>query len=227
MTMKKMLIVDDEKNIRMTLVQALEAIGLETDTAVNGEEALHKLAGTDFDLVLLDLKMPGMDGMEVLRRLRQSGAVTKVIIITAFGSVDSAVEAMKLGAVDFLQKPFSPTDVRDLVTQVLDRDKITDKNASDYTSFTELGKRCIADGRYDAARELFERAVSLDTSKPDAYNLLGAVTEIMGNMLQAQKYYRAALAIDPSYQPSLKNLERTVRWNRDGEIILDDAGDGK
>ena len=227
MTKNRVLIVDDEKNIRMTLGQALDTTDLETDTAINGEEALEKLAGTEFDLALLDLKMPGMDGMEVLRRLRQMRKNTKVIIITAYGSIDSAVEAMKLGAVDFLQKPFSPQDVRDLVSQVIDRDKIDEKKASDYTSLTELGKRHISDGRYAAARELFERSVSLDTSRPEAYNLLGAVTEIVGDVLQAQKYYRAALAIDPSYQPSLKNLERTVRWRREGEIVLDDTTSGK
>lgn len=227
MNRTNVLIVDDEKNIRMTLVQALETLDLETDTAVNGEEALQKLGGTEFTLVLLDLKMPGMDGMEMLRRLRQTRKDIKVIIITAYGSVESAVEAMKLGAVDFLQKPFSPQDVRDLISQVLDRDKIDEKKASDYSSLTELGKRHIVDGRYAAARGLFENAVSLDTTKPDAYNLLGAVTEIMGDTLQAQKYYRAALAIDPSYQPSLKNLDRTVRWIREGEIVLDDNPAGK
>jgi DNA-binding NtrC family response regulator len=221
--MKKnsVLIVDDEKNIRMTLGQAMEDIGLETDTAVNGEEALIKFSEKDFDLALLDLKMPGIDGMETLRRLRQTRKDVKVVIITAYGSIDSAVEAMKLGAVDFLQKPFSPQDVRDIVSKAIDRDKIDETKASDYASLTELGKRHIANERYEAARNLFEQAVSLDTAKPDAYNLLGAVTEIMGDVLKAQKYYRAALAVDPSYQPSQKNLDRTVRRRKEGEIALE------
>lgn len=226
MKKSRALIVDDEKNIRITLAQAMESLGLETDTAVNGEEALEKFAKNEFDLALLDLKMPGIDGMETLRRLRQTRKDIKVIIITAYGSVDSAVEAMKLGAVDFLQKPFSPQDVRDIVSQALDRDKIDEMKASDYASLTELGKRHISDGRHAAARDLFERAISLNASKPDAYNLLGAVTEIMGDALQAQKYYRAALAVDPSYQPSQKNLDRAVKRRKEGEIVLGDNEGG-
>lgn len=221
------LIVDDEKNIRMTLGQAFEALELETETAMNGEEALQKIRDAEFSIVLLDLKMPGMDGMEVLRRLRLTRPEIKVIIITAYGSVDSAVEAMKLGAVDFLQKPFSPQEVRELVRSVLDRDKLDEAKAQDYASLMELGKRYISEGRCAAAIPLFERAVALDTARPGAYNLLGAAAEILGDSLQAQKYYRAALAVEPAYLPALKNLERSVRLKREGEIVLDDSASGK
>ena len=69
---KKILIVDDEKNIRLTLSQALETLGMPVQTAADGEEALQKLQDSDFSLVLLDLKLPGMDGLEVLRRIRES-----------------------------------------------------------------------------------------------------------------------------------------------------------
>ena len=103
MKAKPVLIADDEKNIRLTLSQALESLKLETDTAVNGEEALAKLRDKDFGLILLDLKMPGMDGMEVLRQLRQIRPDIRVIVITAYGTIESAVEAVKLGAVDFIQ----------------------------------------------------------------------------------------------------------------------------
>jgi len=119
---KSVLIVDDEKNIRLTLSQALEALGVETDTATNGEEALAKLKEKGFGLILLDLKMPGMDGMEVLRRVREIRPDIRVIIITAYGTIESAVEAMKLGAVDFIQKPFSPDEIRGLVSRVMDRE---------------------------------------------------------------------------------------------------------
>jgi len=117
-------------------------------------------------------------------------------------------------------------DIRELVSKVIDRDKIDEENAKDYVSLTELAKRQISEGRRSAAHCLLERAVSLDSSRPDAYNLLGAVAEIAGDMLQAQKYYRAALAIDPSYQPALKNLDRTVRLRRDGDIVLDENSGG-
>ena len=99
-------------------------MGLPVDEAATGEEALAKLAEEDFGLVLLDLRMPGMAGMEVLRRVRATRSHVRVIIITAYGTVESAVEAMKLGAVDFIQKPFSPREIRDLISKVLERDSL-------------------------------------------------------------------------------------------------------
>ena len=124
---KPILIVDDEKNIRMTLSQSLDSLGVETDTAGNGEEALAKLKKKDFGLILLDIRMPGMDGMEVLRRVREVRPDIRIIMITAYGTIESAVEAIKLGAVDFLQKPFDPDEIRDLVSRVMDRDKLDEQ----------------------------------------------------------------------------------------------------
>ena len=121
---KPILIVDDEKNIRMTLSQSLESLEIETDTASNGEEALAKLKEKDFGLILLDIRMPGMDGMEVLRQVREIRPDIRVIMITAYGTIESGVEAIKLGAVDFLQKPFDPDEIRQLVSTVMDREKL-------------------------------------------------------------------------------------------------------
>jgi two-component system, OmpR family, alkaline phosphatase synthesis response regulator PhoP len=130
--MKKILVVDDEKNIRLTLSQALETLGMPVQTAGDGEEALQKLQESDFSLVLLDLKLPGMDGLEVLRRIRESRLKTRVIMITAHGTIDYAVEAMKLGAVDFLRKPFSSGEIRRLVGQVLGRQDQEGEGLPDY-----------------------------------------------------------------------------------------------
>jgi len=118
---ERVLIVDDESNIRLTISRSLEPLGVQIQTAVNGEEALQKLHEEEFALLLLDLKMPGIDGMEVLHQVRERWPKTCVIVITAYGTIDSAVEAMKRGAVDFIQKPFSPAEIRELVTKVLRR----------------------------------------------------------------------------------------------------------
>jgi CheY-like chemotaxis protein len=119
---KPILIVDDEKNIRLTLAQALETLGVETDSAEDGNEALAKLKEKDFGLILLDFRMPEVDGMEVLRQVRESKRDIRTIIITAYGTIELAVEAMKLGAVDFIPKPFVPEEIRDMVARVLDRE---------------------------------------------------------------------------------------------------------
>jgi DNA-binding NtrC family response regulator len=220
MEAKPVLIVDDEKNIRLTLSQALGALELETDTAVNGEEALVKLKERNFGLILLDLKMPGMDGMEVLRRVRDPRPDIKVIIITAHGTIESAVEAMKLGAVDFIQKPFAPKEIRELVTRVLDRDKIAAAKAEGYEQHIELAKKRIGERGFDAAQEHVRQAIAADASKPEAFNLLGVLLEMRGNKLEAQKSYRAALALDPTYKPAHENLSRTTGVTSGGNISL-------
>ena len=225
MKSNSILIVDDEKNIRLTLSQALEVLEVETDTASNWEEALAKLKEKEFGLILLDLKMPGMDGMEVLRQVSEIRPDIRIIIITAYGTVESAVEAMKLGAADFIQKPFAPEEIRGLVSRVMGREKLDEQKAVDYGSSIELAKRCIGDRHFDAAIEHVRKAISLDPGRPEAFNLLGALMEIQGDRIEAQKNYRAALSLDPSYEPAIKNLQRSTsgRWRLIGGILLGNA----
>ncbi len=223
MEKKPILIVDDEKNIRMTLSQSLESLEMETDTASDGEEALAKLKEKDFGLILLDIRMPGMDGMEVLRQVREIRPDIRVIMITAYGTIESAVEAIKLGAVDFLQKPFDPDEIRQLVSRVMDRERLDEQNLVDYTSQIELAKRCVGDRHFEAAVEHVRRAIYYDPGRPEAFNLLGALMEIRGDRLEAQKNYRAALSLDPSYEPAIKNLSRSTegKWRQSGGIALE------
>lgn len=225
MKTKPILIVDDEKNIRLTLSQALESLDIEIQAAVNGEEALGMLAESSYSLILLDLKMPGMDGMEVLRKVRETHPEIKVIIITAHGSIDAATEAMKLGAVDFIQKPFAPKEIRALVTDVLERDNIGEDTAGGYKDLLELAKKCINEKKFGSAQEHIRRAIAVDSSKPEAFNLLGALTEMDGEWLEALKQYRAALALDPTYKPADKNVERIVTLHQRGSDI--NLGDDK
>jgi len=224
---KPVLIVDDEKNIRLTLSMVLESMGLESDEAMNGEEALAKLEKKDFGVVLLDLKMPGMDGMEVLRRMQELHPDIRTIIITAHGTIDSAVEAMKLGAVDFIQKPFAPDEIRELVSKVIDREKLDEKKVKDYASFIELAKRCMQERRLNASIEHINRAIALDPTRPEAFNFLGAIMEIRGDWLDAQKQYRIALSLDPAYEPARKNLYRTTSFYKTGRITLDEDNKDK
>ncbi|MBI4776067.1 MAG: response regulator [Deltaproteobacteria bacterium] len=217
---KPILVVDDEKNIRLTMSQSLEPLEIPVQTAVNGEEALQKLQRESFGLVFLDLKMPGMDGMEVLRRIKDDWPKTRVIIITAHGTIESAVEAMKLGAVDFIQKPFSPGEIRELATTVLEREALDEENAIDYRSLIELAKRHISDRSFALARETARKAIAADPAQAEAYNLLGALLEIKGDRLEAQKFYRAALDIDPTFKAAWANLDRTTSWDKFGKIDL-------
>lgn len=210
---KAVLIVDDEKNIRVTLVQCLEGAGYLADSAVDGEHGLEKLSKQDYDVVLLDMKMPGMDGIETLRRMKQMKPDQPVIMITAYGTIETAVEAMKLGAVDYLQKPFTPEEILGLVRKVLDRPKeLPGSNARlDSSQLVEQAKAYIVQRKFDKAGEALKAAVASKPLSPEPYNLYGVLLESLGQINDAQKLYRAALAVDPSYGPANANLERLCR----------------
>jgi CheY-like chemotaxis protein len=114
------LIIDDEPQIRDTMKIALDAVGYRTETAADGPEGLQKFgAGEQWDLVLLDQRMPGMEGIEVLRHIRERDPEARVMMVTAYGTIELAVDAMKAGAVDFLRKPFTPDMLRGAVQAAL------------------------------------------------------------------------------------------------------------
>lgn len=221
MEQKQILVIDDEKNIRLTMVQSLEPLGMAVRTAVNGEDALQVLGGSQFGLVFLDLKLPGMDGLDVLRRIKDQWPKIRVVIITAHGTIQSAVDAMKLGAVDFIQKPFSPGEIREIALQVMAREALDEASAVDYGTLIQLAKRHISDRGFDTAREITRRAIATDPSRPGAYNLYGVLLEIRGDRMEAQKFYRAALDLDPTYKAARANLDRLTSWHKFGPIQLD------
>jgi DNA-binding response OmpR family regulator len=204
MTAKPILIVDDEKNIRLALSMSLEQLDIPVETAASGEEALERLAQGEYGLMLLDLRMPGLDGMEVLRQVSQQRPEIKVIIITAYGSIDLAVEAMKLGAVDFLQKPFDAGQVREMVHRILEQST----GSPGYEDYLALAKQRVSEGHFEVAGVYAQKAVFLNPDRPGALNLLGGIAEVKGNRLEAEQYYRAALSRDPDYGPAKLNLER-------------------
>jgi DNA-binding response OmpR family regulator len=119
---KRVLIVDDETNIRRMMRLTLEADGYDVVDAEDGPKGLAAFGnGAEFDAVLLDQKMPGLDGIETLRQIRDRAPGARVIMITAFGSIELAVEAMKLGATDFLRKPITPEALRGALAGALSK----------------------------------------------------------------------------------------------------------
>jgi len=104
---KKILIVDDEPEMRIAITEALKREGYQTEAAENGPDALFRLEGEAYDLVISDVKMPKMSGQDLLREIKNQWPNTQVIMMTAYGTIDNAVESMKQGAFDYLLKPFS------------------------------------------------------------------------------------------------------------------------
>ena len=107
---KKILIIDDEENFRHMLSVILKKEGYDVETASNGEEGLQKIALSPFDQILCDIRMPQMDGLEFLKEVKKIGADATIIMMSAYGTVDIAIEAMKLGAYDYISKPFKPDE---------------------------------------------------------------------------------------------------------------------
>jgi len=103
----KILVIDDDTSLRRVLEYNLQEEGYEVETAASGEDGLKMFKQLQPDLVITDMKMSGMDGLKVLNSVKESAPDTLVIIITAFGTVDVAVEAMKAGAYDYITKPFN------------------------------------------------------------------------------------------------------------------------
>lgn len=117
---RRILVIDDEENIRRVMLLTLQAAGYEVDEASDGERGLEAFGnGSAWDAVLLDQRMPGMDGLEVLRQIKERQPDACVIMSTAYASIELAVDAMKLGATDFVRKPMTPEVLRNAVAAAL------------------------------------------------------------------------------------------------------------
>ena len=127
---EKILIADDEPSNRKILAQELVHRGFAVDTARGGREALSMIESALPDLLILDYMMPDLSGLEVLKELRNKGNDTPVIMITAYGSVDRAVEAMKAGAYDFITRPFDPDHIDLVVRKALERQTLEARSRS-------------------------------------------------------------------------------------------------
>jgi tetratricopeptide (TPR) repeat protein len=110
--------------------------------------------------------------------------------------------------VDFLQKPFDTAEVRAMVSRVLDRESQEKQRGQDYEHYLDLAVQRIKDGQFDPARVYAEKAVFLDSQRPEAFNILGGLHETRLNRQEAHKYYRVALELDPTFEPASRNLER-------------------
>jgi len=124
----QILIVEDDRKMRLALREIMTNEGYVVDTVETGEAALGKADGNGYDLVITDLKLPGIDGMDVLRAIRKSRPETSVVIITAYATVDTAVEAMREGAEDYISKPFNLDEIRLIVRKVLEKKALLDDN---------------------------------------------------------------------------------------------------
>jgi len=157
--MPKILIVDDQRNMRTTLAMMLRGAGYDVDEAQDGDEGALKGTTGAFDLVLTDLRMGSKDGIDVLRATKTAQPMTEVIVMTAFGTIESAVTAMRLGAFDYIQKPFTEEELLVKVGKALDSRRLAGEVALLTREFKDRYKFENIIGRSAAMREILGRIV--------------------------------------------------------------------
>jgi DNA-binding response OmpR family regulator len=229
----KILIVDDEPNVRLVFRTTLESTGYQVAEAEDGFEALKALETTPADVVLLDLQMPRLDGMEFLRRLRDAGNDVPVVIVTAHGSIPDAVEAMRLGAIDFLTKPLNPERLRRVVGEVIRRHSESETqprpepepaqglraDSPRRTSSTVVTlapaaldlsaiKLALNRREFEKALHGLEAALEQVPDSAEAHTLMGVLRETLGQQHAAYRAYKLALEADRTYSPALDNMKR-------------------
>jgi len=148
------LVIDDDESMRVACIQTLKKEGYRVQAVENGQKGLEITNKESFDVILLDLKMPGIPGMEVLMKLRENDSNSLVIVITGYATIDSAVKAMKLGAYDFLTKPFASKTLRSIVKKAVNKRRHALENS--FVDFA-LGEKMISEniiGRSDAMKKV-------------------------------------------------------------------------
>lgn len=193
--MNKVLVIDDTKNIRILLSTCLEIRGYDVITADNGLEAIKLIKDTqkDIDLIFLDIRMPGISGTEVLKVIKETREDCPVVIMTAFATVKNAIECTKLGALVYLQKPFSPERINVVLDEI--------ERKADINNIKETKKTILSEVReilYDKknpleALELLKRALSINPYDKEIYLLISEVNKVMGNneeVIRFEKIYK-------------------------------------
>ncbi len=163
--MSRILVVDDERSMRDFVSILLRKNGHDVETAENGEVAIERIRNESFDLVITDLKMPGSGGLEVLEQVKNQDPSSQVILMTAFATTDTAVEAMKLGARDYITKPFKVDELLVQVSKALDVRRLEKEN---FYLRQELAGRTRLDsmvGKSSAMKRVFDMVVRVEPTR--------------------------------------------------------------
>jgi two-component system, NtrC family, response regulator HydG len=160
----RILIVDDEASVRESLGSWFRDEGYEVDVAESAKVALERLASSNWDVFLIDIRMPGIDGLELQRKMKEAHPDATVIVMTAYASVETAVEAMKQGAYDYVIKPFDPDDLEHTIRNAIERKQLVAQNKQLRTKIDELNLLHEIVGTSAATRRLLEQVAMVAAS---------------------------------------------------------------
>ncbi len=188
--MKRVLVIDDTKNIRNLLSTCLEIRRYNVITADNGVEALRIIKNKDIDvnLIFLDIRMPGISGTELLKIIKEERESCPVIIMTAFATVKNAIECTKLGALVYLQKPFSTDRINSVLDEIEGKIEYNIENKEDNNLLNEV--KLLLNNKENAieAHRLLKKAIGFDPYNKEVYLLISKVNKILGKEEEAERF---------------------------------------
>ena len=207
------LVVDDHSAARESIADVLRHVGYQVTCTSSAREALGLLSKSDYQVIITDLQMPGMDGIEFIRQIQQRRLLTQVIMVTAHATIESAVEAMRYGAFDYLEKPFNATRLEELVEKAIERGQLLAPEECDHQAVDQVSDDLL--GLVGDSRAMKELRASIRQVAPTDETVLiigesGTGKELVARALHRQSKRSAGPLVSlncPALSPQLTESE--------------------
>ena len=202
----RILVAADQRNVRGNLKMILEAAGYRVDATGDSQEALARCHLRQYDIAFVDVHMTRFDGLDLIRGIRTVNGKITVVTLSQYGAITKVVEAMKLGAVDFVEKPLDPKKVQLLCDEILRRHALM--NNDTVSELLQLAELALEQKSFVEARIYLKMAMLRDEDRAEPCFWLSELYESQGDVREALHYFCRALDASPSFQPTRKSLFR-------------------